>query len=282
MLYSILLELSARQAVALPVAMGHLVHALFLNLVKQFDPVLSARMHDEASYRPYTVSPLDGGMLMGKRILLKREQICSLRITLLDGGALWQALQTHFLEAGPIYVRLGEADFLLTRIRSTSTADSTDRVSATAWSALLALPAQRTIVMHFCTATAFSLGGHQFCLFPEPNYLFESLLRDWNRYAPEDARMETNALRESIGKHIAVTACSLRHTFLHFPRYVQKGFIGRCTYYLSTEQQQLAHLLALAAFARYAGVGYKTTMGMGQVQVEFDERLSNSTGLLST
>ncbi len=271
MLYSILLELVARQAVALPVPMSHRVHALFLNLVKQFDPALSSRLHDEADYRPYTVSPLSGGMLMGERLILRREQACCLRITLLDGGGLWQALQTHFLAAGPIYVRLGEADFLLARMLTTSAADPTNQVSSTDWLSLLALPAQRTITMHFCTATAFSMGGHQFCLFPEPVHLFGSLLRVWNRYAPDRMQMEKYVMRESIGKHIAVSACSLRHAFLHFPTYVQKGFVGRCIYQLNADRQQSARLTALAAFARYAGAGYKTTMGMGQVRVEFDE-----------
>ena len=270
MLYSILLELVARQAAALPATMGYLVHALFLNLVKQFDPALSTRLHDEADYRSYTVSPLGGGTLVGERIILQREQICYLRITLLDGGVLWQAFQTHFLEAGPIYVHLGEADFLLARMLSTPTADPTQWVSSTDWQSLLALPAQRTITMHFCTATAFSLGGHQFCIFPEPVHLFGSLLRVWNRYAPDRVHMETYAMRESIGKHIAVTTCSLHHAFLHFPTYVQKGFVGRCTYQLSADRQQSARLTALAAFAQYAGAGYKTTMGMGQVRVEFD------------
>jgi len=62
---------------------------------------------------------------------------------------------------------------------------------------------------------------------------------------------------------------ALLHAFLHFPNYVQKGFEERCTYQLSADQQQVSKLTSLAAFAHYAGVGYKTSMGMGQVRVEF-------------
>ena len=102
MLYSILLEFVVRHAAAIPVTMGHLIHALFLNLVKQFDPALSTRLHDEPAYRPYTISSVSGGTKVGERFRLHHGQLCYLRITLLDSGALWHALQRCFLEAGPI------------------------------------------------------------------------------------------------------------------------------------------------------------------------------------
>ncbi len=274
MLYSILLELVVRHAATIPVTMGHLAHALFLNLVKQFDPALSSRLHDEPGYRPYTISPLSGGTRMGEHIVLRRGQPSHLRITLLDGGTLWHALQTHFLEAGPVYVRLGETHFQLARMLITSTADPTNRVGSTTWQSLDTLPAQRTITMYFSTATAFSLNERQFCLFPEPPFIWESLLRSWNRYAPETMHMEKQAIREALSNQIAVTACALRTACLHFPTSIQKGFTGQCTYQLLAPEPLAARLTTLAAFAQYSGIGYKTTMGMGQVQVTFGELLS--------
>ena len=144
---------------------------------------------------------------------------------------------------------------------------------STDWQTLLTIPAQTTITMHFCTATAFSLGSHEYCLFPEPSLLFGGLLRVWNKYAPEQMRKEKQIIREySLSKHIAVTSCRLRHAYLHFPSYVQKGFVGQCTYQLQADQLLASHLATLAAFAYYTGAGYKTTMGMGQVRVEFGDR----------
>ena len=274
MLYSILLELVVRHVANIPLTMGHLAHALFLNLVKQFDPALSSRLHDEPGYRPYTVSPLSGGIRVGEHVILQRGQLCHLRITLLDGGVLWHTLQTHFLEAGPVHVRLGDADFQMVRMLITSTADPTNWVGSTNWQSLDTLPVQRTITMYFSTATAFSLSERQFGLFPEPPFIWESLLRSWNRYAPETMRMEKQAMREAFGSQIAVTACALRTAFLHFPTSIQKGFTGRCTYQLLAPEPLAARLTTLAAFAKYACIGYKTTMGMGQVHVKFGEPLS--------
>ena len=274
MLYSILLELVVRHAVTIPRTMGHLAHALFLNLVRQFDPALSSRLHSEPGYRPYTVSPLSGGTRVGEHIMLLQGQRCHLRITLLDGGTLWYALQTHFLEAGPVHVRLGAANCHLARMLITSTADPTNWVGSTSWQSLDALSAQRTITMYFTTATAFSLSERRFGLFPEPPFIWESLLLSWNRYAPESMHMEKQAIRDAFGSRIAVTACALRTAFLHFPTSVQKGFTGRCTYQLLAPEPLAARLTTLAAFAKYSGSGYKTTMGMGQVHVTFGELLS--------
>ena len=275
MLYSILLTLSARHFATIPRTTGHLAHALFLNLVKQFDPALSSRLHDEPGYRPYTISPLSGGTRAGDHIVLRHGQPCHLRITLLDGGMLWQALQTHYLESGPVHVRLGEANLQLARMLSTPTADPKNRVSSTTWQSLVTLPAERTITMYFSTPTAFSLSERQFGLFPEPPLIWESLLRSWNRYAPESMRIEKQVIREALSNQIAVTACALRTAFLHFPTSVQKGFTGRCTYQLRTEELLAARLTSLAALAKYSGIGSKTTMGMGQVHVTFGELLSS-------
>jgi hypothetical protein len=72
--------------------MGHQTHALFLDLVRQLDPALATRLHDESNYRPFTVSPLSGGRLEGASLVLRHGQCCRLRFTLLDGGPLWQIL----------------------------------------------------------------------------------------------------------------------------------------------------------------------------------------------
>ncbi len=269
-LYSVIFELRAEREVTVPITMGHLAHAMFLQLLKEYDPGLSARLHNEPGYRPYTISPLRGGKVVGEHRVLRCGQLCYVRITLFDGGLLWHALQTHFLKAETIHVRLGEADFQLVRMLITPTADLMNWAGSTDWQTLFTLSAQSTITLRFCTATAFSLGAHHYCLFPEPIHFFGSLLRVWNRYAPEQMHIEKRAIRESLNKRIAVTGCVLHHAFLHFPHFVQKGFEGWCTYQLNAAQPMAAHLTSLAAFAQYAGVGYKTTMGMGQVRVEFN------------
>src|SRR5260370_12176212 len=94
-LYSIVFELRVRYAATISGTTGPLAHALFLNLIKQFDPALSASLHNMTGRKPFTISPLLGVEQLAQNITLPGEQTCSLRITLLDGGDLWHRLSTR-------------------------------------------------------------------------------------------------------------------------------------------------------------------------------------------
>lgn len=267
-LYSIILEIGATRDATLPVTMGHQAHGLFLDLVRQIDPALSARLHDEPAYRPFTVSPLWDAKEYGSSRIVQTGQVYHLRITLLDGGMLWQCLSSHFLAAGELPLQLGEAAFTLRRILSTPSLDSTGWAGCTDWQTLATTAPYSSITMRFASPTAFSLGDRKFALFPEPILLWDSLMRSWNLYAPEVLKIEKQSMRDVVKAYISISDYSLRTTTLHFPKSPQKGFIGTCTYLIKGADNYRTQLSALAEFARYAGVGYKTTMGMGQARIE--------------
>lgn len=270
-MHSVILVLQSENDATFSRTMNHQTHALVLNLVRQFNSSLSARLHDEPGYRPFTVSSLRGLAVSGEHLLLLHDRPCYLRITLLDDGSLWQQLSTHFLESGPIYIQLGHVVLRLTRLLSTPDNDPTSWVCTTDWQTLFTLPKIQSLTMHFASPTAFSWGSRHFVIFPEPFLLWESLLHTWNRYAPESYRFERKGFRESLLKNVSVTKCSLRTKTLFFPNYTQKGFVGNCSYSFKAPDDDAALLTTLAAFAFYAGIGYKTTMGMGQVRVTFDD-----------
>jgi CRISPR-associated endoribonuclease Cas6 len=268
-LHSVIFVLCPENDATIPRTMNHQTHALVLGLVRQFNSYLSARLHDEPGYRPFTVSPLRGLAISGKHLLLRHDRPCYLRITLFDDGSLWQQLSTHLLSSGPIYVQLGYLVLKLTRILSTPDEDPTGWVCTTDWQTLFALPAKQSLTMQFASPTAFSWGNRHFVIFPEPFLLWESLLHTWNRHAPVTYKVEKKGFRESLLNNIQVMECSLRTRTLYFPNYTQKGFVGSCSYSFKAPEEDAALLTTLAAFAYYAGVGYKTTMGMGQVRVTF-------------
>lgn len=249
--------------------------ALFLNLVGQFDPGLSARLHDEPGYRPYTVARVIGGRRVGARFALGRGEHCSMRITLLDGGGLWQKLCHYFLASGLVHVKLGESVLQLINILTTPASDPQGWVNSTDWRTLFTLPARRSITMHFASPTAYSWGNRRYVLFPQPFLLWENLLHAWNRNAPECYRVEKPGLRRSLMNDVRVTRCSLVTRVLHFPNFSQKGFVGVCNYAIQGSNDFASLLTTLAAFSYYAGAGSKTTMGMGQVWVTFDDRASD-------
>src|SRR5258708_3275034 len=264
-LYSIVFELRVRYAATISGATGPLAHALFLNLIKQFDPTLSASLHNMPGPKPFTISPLLGVEQLAENLTLPGEQTCSLRITLLDGGDLWHRFSTYALQTEVVQVPLGPAALRLTRLITSSSVDPTGWADITDWLMLAGVPAQRVITMQFASPTAFNLGDRAFELFPKPSFIWESLLRVWNAYAPHHLKMDKQRLRTFLTGHVSVLDCDIATVMWRFPRYVQKGFIGTCTYQIQEEEDDIAaSLTTLAAFARYAGIGYKTTMGMGQ------------------
>lgn len=270
-LSSVLLELQAQCDAALPATMGQQVHALFLQLIARTDPALSTRLHNEPGYRPFTLSPLLGVRTQGDRVQLSAGQAYRIRITLLDGGPLWYCLSRPLLEEGPVDVRLSEAPLKLTRLLSTPDFDKGDRIAKTSWKLLSELAPVDTVTFSFESPTAFNINGSYFALFPEPLLVWDSLMRVWNNYAPGMLHIEKHAMRDFLQCRVSVAACDLSTRTLHYPKFTQKGFCGRCTYTVQDRDERAAQFTRLAAFAPYAGIGYKTTMGMGQVRAELHE-----------
>jgi CRISPR-associated endoribonuclease Cas6 len=101
---------------------------------------------------------------------------------------------------------------------------------------------------------------------PLPETVFGSLARSWNALAPAAFQMDRGALREYLDEHVVIKRIDdLRTRVLRHRRAFHVGFLGRVTYGLMAEDEAVrAQLGALADFALYAGVGMKTTMGMGQ------------------
>jgi CRISPR-associated endoribonuclease Cas6 len=275
-LYSVLLELAATDNAVLPGTTGNLTHALFLEMIAQVDPALAQRLHDEPEYRPFTVSALLDAQVRDGQTHVQAGKLYRLRITLLDGGEIWECLSRRILEERKLTLRLGPATFLVERLLSTPSSDPAGRAAHTTWQELAGTPMSHTITLRFTSPTAFSLGERRFALFPEPILVWDSLLRTWNRYAPEALHIEKTDLREFVNDFVVVVDYTLRTTKLSFPRFSQIGFSGSCTYTIRERGGRLrkedalcaVYLATLARFSLYAGVGYKTTMGMGQTHIE--------------
>jgi len=98
--------------------------------------------------------------------------------------------------------------------------------------------------------------------------LWDSLVRSWNRYAPAVLQIDKVALRDFVTRQVMVSDYELHTARAVFATHAQKGFMGSCTYQLKSNEGCAPQLVALAEYARYAGVGSKTTSGMGQARME--------------
>ncbi len=266
-LYSVIFDLQALRPRKLPTTTGHQTHGAFLDLVRQIDPPLASRLHDEPNYRPFTVSPLWGLPAQRDGLRVCPGQPAQFRVTLLDGSRLWRCLGSRLLVAEPLELRIGAADFVVERVLATSETDPSGWAGYTDWRTLASTPAQPYLTLEFATPTAFNLGDKHFALLPDPHLVWDSLLRVWNTYAPESLRWDKTVVREFVSRALWVADHALHTTLLQYPKHKQKGFVGTCTYQVQTSEAGAPAVAALAAFAQYAGVGYQTTMGMGQARL---------------
>jgi len=272
-LYSLVLTMTPTEPVTVPATVGRQVHAAFLNTVKQADPLLADALHAQGeAVRPFTVSPLQGvPRAHNGRVRLSPERTYWLRFTILH-PAIFQQFMANFLYAAdrPV-LRLGRAELLIREILITPEAHPWS--GYTTWAALAqdAEP-QKALTLEFVTPTAFGFGqrawGKKIVVLPDPEPVFGNLMRSWNRLAPEELQMDGDSLIKYVGEHVVIKRLhGLQTKMLHYSRSPQIGFVGRVTYGLMADDEAIRRQLnALADFAFYAGVGMKTTMGMGMTR----------------
>ena len=178
----------------------------------------------------------------------------------------------RFLRVGdrPV-IRLGQAELLIKEILVTP--GSHPWAGYTSWAQLVAgAQPESEITLDFTSPTAFGFGqkewGKKAVVLPDPALVFRSLIRSWNSLAPAPLQVDKHALAAYLEERVVVKRIERLETrMLHFSRSPQVGFVGQVTYGLmAADETARCQLNALADFAFYAGVGMKTTMGMGQTR----------------
>lgn len=244
----------AGESADLPAPPAYLIHGWLMDALARAAPASFAELHHRnAGRQPFTVTAKAG------------DGFLATRITWIGAGAGAGILTALNQESGR-EIRLAGRTFRATGVSAQScagpaapepdlTGRNADKVS-------------RTIRLRFLTPTLFRHQEHDL-LFPEPRLVFGSLVRSWNEHQEPLAPTLTEPLIECL----AVSRYRLATTVVSFPRFPQRGFTGVCEYALvpwRAESWQLARFLG--EFARFAGVGYKSSMGMGGVELVAEHR----------
>ena len=230
---------------------GRHLHAAFLAWLAERDAALATELHQPGLPRPFTVAliPLTG-----------RLEI--IRCTLLDRRLI--AVIHEGLESANGVLRLR----LATTTQDMALLDLPGWSSSTTWRALAAHDAlAKDIRLEFVTPTCFSrdIPGERkrLALFPLPALLWGSWARKWQLFGPPAP--ELTGVAEEAERWLLVSNYRLETQMLDLGRFRQKGAVGWVEFELQRGSPAAVaqRLHTLAAFATYAGIGYKTAMGLG-------------------
>ncbi|OYD97549.1 CRISPR-associated endoribonuclease Cas6 [Nostoc sp. 'Peltigera membranacea cyanobiont' 210A] len=274
--HSLVLNLLPQSPIPPQYLTGRHLHALFLTLVSSVDTTLGDRLHDSTADKAFTLSPLQitntnspllKGGKGGSKLQYSHQQPipagtpCWWRISLLD-DTLFSKLTQLWLNLNPNRPwHLGPADLYITSIQGTPQSIQ-PWANASTYAQLYeeASDCNSSINLNFSTPTAFRQGQYDTTL-PTRESVFNSLLSRWNKYSGiEFTQIAIESIFPSfVNIHTEILADS-RSKFI--------GIIGEVTYKIlgAVEPIQIKQINALADFALYAGIGRKTTMGMGMTR----------------
>lgn len=269
-LFACVVFLEAEGDAVLPASQGQYAHAAFLNLVRAADPALADVLHDGGGRKPFTVSPL-GGLGEAREGLcpLRAGARCWLRFTLLE-PSLFRAFRTILLTRGAdLRLRIGPGAFRV--VGAAGTTGSHPWAGAVRAADLTTLAPVREVTLELAAPAAWSIGGDGFRrmeLLPAPGLVFGGLASAWNAWCGTVAGRMSPDVRRYAEQSVVVSRLRLETRALWFGGRPQLGTVGTVTYTLlrGIEGAVARQLRTLAEFAFFSGVGYRTTMGMGQVR----------------
>lgn len=285
---------------------GELVHGAWMRWLRDVSPEVAQYLHSEGKRRlftcssvqfPFTQERLLHAQKENEHLRLDERRTYTIRITLLS-GTLFPLLYEIVINMNKrglfpesTVIEIGKQRFALDAMISSSE-DASGWTGYTTYQELVALAqrqrftASHSFVLEFASLTTFhrlltrdKKYGEYYAQLPLPHYIFPGLARRWHELAPPEIasiiqkeRIETYIAEEGV----IIDDYQMQTHHVHFTEYVQRGFIGTCRYLMRgpdeaptaasplTIRQQMQ---LLAWFAFYAGVGYKTTMGMGQTRL---------------
>jgi CRISPR-associated endoribonuclease Cas6 len=273
MLMSWVLSLQPDEPTPAAPNLGREAHAWFLAQVRAADPALAEALHEGQGLRPFTVSDLEGRLPGGAPgpAPLRPDRTYTLRVTTFS-PAISAVLRERILPRPPQAVALGEA-----RLRvAGSTVDPAEHpwaASATFEELVQHFTLQpaspRLVGLRLASPTAFRVTGKKSVLpVPLPGLVFGGLLDKWNAFSPIQVHPD---VRRFADECLAVSSYRLETRRVTFgaegERGALSGCVGHCRYYVEVPDRYwmgLVHLLA--GFSLYAGVGLRTTMGLGQAR----------------
>lgn len=251
---------------ATPAHLGRAAYAFILRQIAAQDPQLAEQIHNSDRAKPLTCSALIGGTRTGKDTrLYTAERPGWLRFT-----GLTPAVSQHLLALAHNPPATIELDgFTFQTLSATVDPQQHPWANQTSYETLASpyLLAQIKPLFHlylnFASPTLFRSHNLSHPV-PLPHWVFGSLADRWNEFSPIQITPEIRRFAEEC---ITLSRYHLRTRAIPFKdSTVQMGCVGTVRYTLVNRDRYWGSMVNLLAhYAFYSGVGYQTTIGLGQV-----------------
>ncbi|TDC84511.1 CRISPR system precrRNA processing endoribonuclease RAMP protein Cas6, partial [Actinomadura sp. 7K507] len=239
---------------------GPAVNAAFLAALRDSgEDGLSDALHETKPPKPFALTPL-----LDDR---DRRASASSKHVRFEVGILADSLTASVLPAlaATTNVRVARCQYKIATVELAGAAPFPDLLAA-------ARPADQwtlRVVTPVAFFTAREEGARRVRPFPEPEWVFSDLYRKWNAFAPQAPLDEATAHAITQNLEVADYRLTMAEHLLKANVPPVRGSIGQITYRIAdtrrTTPQAQAGLDALVRFSAYAGIGDRTTVGMGHV-----------------
>lgn len=236
---------------------GRAVYAVFMNLVSAVNPNFAEKLHADGPSKPFTAGifcPMK--KVRGKLVIPAHRPFTLIMSGLSSDVETGLKIIADYLATYKPPVSFGDAQATMVPNRD----DSIAFYYASNRELLECADDAKKTGIEFVTPTAFRRFKEQ-VLLPEPSLVFKSLARKWNAHGDPGFPIDEKVTEAPI----SIQQYRLETRMLEFGSFRQLGFTGDVVFNLrrlSSNERCLINMLANYSF--FAGVGAKTTMGMGQ------------------
>lgn len=265
-LCSLKLVLEAVNASSLPISHGRLLHAAFLNIIREYNEELSEALHGEQIER-FSLDTLRTKVkLENNTFRFKPGDKAVWKISFIGDDILKVLSQ---ITKGKV-IRISKGLFSVNAVICDNTVDSGTGLTTMAElkSSVFALPSMTLLQFDFLSPTTFRYQNFDLP-FPRPEIIFGSLAQKWNAFSDEE-QFDVKVIAKAAGLLVLESwHGESKRVNVTVDRGVT-GFVGSFTYNLNrlpVEYRQL--FILLAEFSRFTGVGRLTGQGLGRISIQY-------------